>query len=303
MQRFEFTTLDRVLATVQRNLKEEDVAQENLVEWAGEALETLYRKGSLEECVMIALVENYSVTMPRGFKYISGILKNINYTGYNQDSCITPKDIFEITEEDKSCGDINALTCFMSVGNDYDTVLRKDPTHTLYQIPLPFLDVPFSFGYWYASHTCQRNFTRVYLSDSKFFKTKVLHSEFKLPEHFCEGARPEYTLVGNTIKFNFEKGQVAISYSKIPIDPESGWPLVPDEQAYINAIFYYIKWKLSEMYSWTGRQGFGNEGEKAFILWEKYAAKARVKTIKIRTRDEMDSILRNRRGFYDTDRY
>lgn len=297
MQRFEFITLDRVLATVQRNLKEEDVAQENLIEWAGEALEYLYRKGSLQECVTFAMVENYAVTMPRGFKYISGIVKNIS------PEPVTAKVVFDQMDTDATCQNLHAITYFLSVGNDYETMLRKDPGHTLYGVPLPFLDVPFTFGYWYASHTCQRNFSRVYLSDSKFFKSKVQHSEFRLPEHSYEGSRPEYTLVGNTIKFNFEKGQVAISYTRVPIDEETGWPLVPDEVNYINAIFYYVKWKLSEMYSWTGRQGFANEADKAEAKWKEHAAKARVKTIKIRTRDEMDSLLNNRRGFYDTDRY
>lgn len=296
MQRFEFVTLDRVLATVQRNLKEEDVSEENIIEWAGEALEELYRKGSLQECVTVAMVENYSVTMPRGFKYISAVLKNISTEP------VTPKIIFEELDKDSSCDRIHAITYFLSVGNDYDTVLRKDPGHTLYGIPLPFIDLPLSFGSWYASHTCQSKFSRVYLSESKFFKSKVQHSEFTLPEHPC-GDRPEYTLQGNTIKFSFEKGQVAISYTKIPVDPESGWPLVPDNQAYINAIFYYIKWKLSEMYSWTGRPGFQNEADRAAALWGKYAAQARVKTIKIRTRDEMDFIINNKRGFYDIDRY
>ena len=299
MQRFEYTTIDRILAMFQRNLGDEDITEENIVEWTGEALEELYRRGSLEECVLFAEVKNFSVKLPAGFKYISGILKNPR-AGEDLSCLAQPKDI----EIPCTCTPEEAPSC--SCGIDlvsYDGIFwekerenryRMNPQHTLYGIPIPYFQARWSFGYWYASHAQRSYFTqRVDLADSRFFKTNVLKNQgFKLPKAFGD----LYTLEGHTVKFNFERGQVAIAYTRIPMDLETGYPLIPDNNSYLQAIYYYIKWRVAEYYSWSGRQGFGGEADRAMALWLKYVAQARVKTIKLRTRDEQDAAMRWQSG-------
>ena len=312
MERFAYTTVDRVLASLQRSTGEEDVPEETLVEWIGEALGYLYRKGSLKECLMIAMVENYTVTMPEHFKYISGILKNRNYDGGNTQGLITTKEVGEqlgnictsCNSENENCVCIEPqMYCYLGLGSaDRETFLRKDLKHTLFGVPVPFISLNWDVGYWYSSHMCRNNFERVTLSDSRFFKSQVLKDEFGLqPQAFGDH---KYTLAGQNIKFSFQRGQVAISYLKVPVDPETGYPMIPDDSAYINALTYFLRWKLAEFYDWTGREGFVNKIQSNFALWEKYAAQARVRTIKTRTRDEADRLNESHNtGYFDTNRY
>ena len=308
MQRFEYTTIDRILNAFQRNLGDEDITEENIVEWTGEALSELFRRGSLQECVLFALVENYNVEMPSGFKYISGILKNTKYNGYNPEAAVTcgeiieieeslpePEEIIPAPEDEDCCLEKNCYGLEWGLGPK-GLSLRQDLNHTLYRQPLPYLQLPWTFGYWYSSHMATERFSNhVELSNDRFFKTNVLKnqkSNFNFPRAFGD----KYTLVGNNIRFNFEKGQVAIAYLRVPIDPETGYPLIPDENSYIQAIIYYIKWKLAEFYSWNGRQGFTAEADRAMNLWLKYVAQARVKTIKTRTTDEATMIRKAQSG-------
>lgn len=306
MQRFEYTTIDRILNAFQRNLGDEDITEENIVEWTGEALSELFRRGSLQECVLFALVENYTVEMPSGFKYISGILKNTRYNGHNPEAAVTCGEIIETNKPPiepveifppatTSC--LGCSPCEIEWGlGPKGLSLRQDLNHTLYGQPLPYIQLPWTFGYWYSSHMATERFSNhVELSNDRFFKTNVLKnqkSNFSFPRAFGD----KYTLVGNNIRFNFEKGQVAIAYLRVPTDPETGYPLIPDENSYIQAIMYYIKWKLAEFYSWNGRQGFTTEADRAMNLWLKYVAQARVKTIKTRTADEATMIRKAQSG-------
>lgn len=301
MQRFEYTTVDRIISMFQRNLGDEDTSEENIVEWIGEALEELYRRGSLEECVLFAQVENFAVKMPAGFKYISGILKNHRFNEVSNMECMAQPQNMDShcncsSEEKPSCSCGSYITSYDGIfwEMERENHLRMNPQHTLYGIPIPYFQARWSFGSWYSSHMATEYFQRqVVLADSRFFKTNVMKNPgFKLP--VAQGDM--YTMEGRTVKFNFEKGQVAIAYTRIPTDLETGYPLIPDNNSYIQAIYYYVKWKVSEYYSWSGRQGFGGEADKAMALWLKYVAQARVKTIKLRTRDEQDAAMRWQSG-------
>lgn len=54
---------------------------------------------------------------------------------------------------------------------------------------------------------------------------------------------PTYSVNDNYIFTNFENGFVFLAYRALPIDKE-GFPLVPDNQRYIEAIKAYIKFKI-----------------------------------------------------------
>jgi hypothetical protein len=55
----------------------------------------------------------------------------------------------------------------------------------------------------------------------------------------------EYKMINKCIRFNFPKGDIALSYLSAPTDLE-GYPEVPDHITCLNAIIYYCGWKLSE---------------------------------------------------------
>ena len=52
-----------------------------------------------------------------------------------------------------------------------------------------------------------------------------------------------YTIRDSWIKTNVETGYLVIAYQAIPVDPE-GYPMVPDSQAFIDALYWYITMKL-----------------------------------------------------------
>ena len=54
-----------------------------------------------------------------------------------------------------------------------------------------------------------------------------------------------YTLNDNHIFTNFEKGRLEIAYKAFPID-EDGYPLIPDNVKYIQAVKYYIAEKIAQ---------------------------------------------------------
>jgi hypothetical protein len=52
-----------------------------------------------------------------------------------------------------------------------------------------------------------------------------------------------YYIVGNYIKLNVETGYLKIAYLAKPVD-EEGYPLVPDEESFLEALYWYIIMKL-----------------------------------------------------------
>jgi len=55
---------------------------------------------------------------------------------------------------------------------------------------------------------------------------------------------------------NFDEGTVRISYKAIPID-ENGFPLIPDDIKFRNAVAYHIMWKLAFIKMMSGKINIG----------------------------------------------
>lgn len=62
----------------------------------------------------------------------------------------------------------------------------------------------------------------------------------------CNIPQATYKLENGYILPNFENGFLAVSYKAIPVD-EDGFPLIPDNIKFKNAIKYHIMWKLAFM--------------------------------------------------------
>lgn len=90
----------------------------------------------------------------------------------------------------------------------------------------------------------------------------------------------------NNYIFSFEKGEVILHYTKRPCD-ENGFPLVPDNENYKTAIYWYV---LAMMIG----SGFVHQNKEfthgyCFQLWEMYASRA-LGEIKYPTVEEMEMI-------------
>lgn len=53
----------------------------------------------------------------------------------------------------------------------------------------------------------------------------------------------QYTISGGYIKTNIKSGYLLISYQAIPVD-EDNYPLVPDDESFFEALYWYINMKL-----------------------------------------------------------
>lgn len=314
--KFQLTTVDTVLSKFDRDVRDENIDKDSLIEWIGDALSFLSYSGGLEEAVVFANVENHKVSLPSGFKYILDVAKNNSPVPLCPDdiykekcNCQGPRkeeadheeetQIVEVTEyvdcEDCGCQDCGCEDRIYT-SNGYTEFLLPHFSKSSLVIPKAFMNLYWSSNSWYGSNLYRNNFEPVKLARSSFFKSIVCPQNSGI----YKSCRHEYSVGNGYLTFSFPQGQVAISYLRTPIDPETGYPLIPDDISYITAIVYYIKWKLAESYSWSGREGFTNEADRAEARWLRYVSQAKIKNKKLTTRDDWDSLLEsiNSRNLY-----
>lgn len=77
------------------------------------------------------------------------------------------------------------------------------------------------------------------------YSTDIYHT-YDNSSSNCNNNQATYKLVDNHIIPNFDDGFLAISYKAIPVD-DDGFPLIPDNIKFKNAVKYHIMWKLAFM--------------------------------------------------------
>lgn len=94
---------------------------------------------------------------------------------------------------------------------------------------------------------------------------------------FAVDSGDQYILKGDVASyrayFTFKDGVVICTYSRLLTDPATGHPLIPDNANYLEAICYYIKWKVSERGLWNNRQGSGHRVQYYQRQWLVYRDK------------------------------
>lgn len=86
----------------------------------------------------------------------------------------------------------------------------------------------------------------------------------------------DYNIQGNKINVGFEEGVVTIQYLRIPVD-EEGFPLVPDDTAFRNALF----WNIAMHLSMRSPEMLNNQRLKDYEycrqMWNRYCGQARAR--------------------------
>lgn len=130
-------------------------------------------------------------------------------------------------------------------------------TYEEYQVPTIF-----------SNDYCDKNgFTVVRKAQNNFFTRKRYGDELI----------DEYAVIGATcqrLRFSFRSGIVILSYLRNYIDPETNYPYIPDTPHHIEAITYYIKWKMTEWKALNGEKGFLNIAQDFERKWLKYVKQA-----------------------------
>ncbi len=282
MQRYQYIPIDSILSKYHRDFRGVGVTEDDAIEWIAEALGFVKMANVSEEAIRFTEVKNYQCDIPLGLHYVIQIAKN---TKINEDpeSCNVGNILQELEPEDVETEEVledNCVNCDSNkswlktaVPIDCNGAIIGDYEVAYYR---PFFDLQYEYGPFRNSSYFQRDWEPVRLSNHSFFNTLVCREEqFK---ELYSSSENEYTIVQDKLRFSFKEGFVAISYLRQPTDPETGYPMIPDDESIRAAITYYLGWKVKERECWNHREGACQIADKAEFRWLKYIKQFKNKT-------------------------
>lgn len=289
MQNLEFTTADRILAKLTRDLRGTDFNESDVIEWMGEALAFLKVFPLEEQSVAFLEVRNHEALMPTGLQTVLQVARNNDWVKGPEETCGCPSKVVEELSSTSSCETAtetpspishNVITdCQGRILNEYEIAYYR-----------PYFDLQYEYSNWTSSDHYKSNYTPVRLANNTLFNTLVSKERGRDYKSCVD----EFTIVGTSEKkfrFSFKEGQVAVPYTRTAIDPETGYPLVPDHPSCLAAITYYIKWKLAEVMEWSGRANANNLADKSEARWLKYVKQAKSNLKMPKTIDQYQNLL------------
>ena len=261
-QKLEYTSMETIFSKFNRDLRGTDISESDLVEWAAEALGFMKVVEIQEEALAFIEVQNHQAELPCGFQAVIQIARNNDWIS---DSGTCTSDIVETTMEDEDT--ITEPTFIDCQGN-----LIGDPDIAYYR---PYFDLQYEYNQWIGSGYFREKYTPVRLANHTFLGSLVAE---ETSTGLYNSSSDEYTIAGGfpnmNLRFSFKEGQIALAYLRTVIDPETQYPVIPDDIRFITAITYYIKWKMAERLRWSGREGFQLEAQDAEQKWNKYVRQA-----------------------------
>jgi len=102
----------------------------------------------------------------------------------------------------------------------------------------------------------------------------------------------EYKIVPGYIKTNVKDGYLMVSYLAIPTDYD-GYPMLPDNQSFIEAVFWYVATKLFYQQWVKGVLKDKELYQHAASKWRFYVKQAYGKSVAPKTLDEHESLKNN----------
>lgn len=293
MQKYQFIKVDSILAKYHRDFKGLGLDEGDAIEWIGEALGFMKIVGAAEEAVAFLEVKNHQAPIPNGLHYVIQIAKYNGYDSIPENCGCTPEEVItNLSCESNSgspCSDCNDGWTSNLVPIDCDGEIIGDYEVAYYR---PFFDLRYEYMDWVYSDYYKNRFTPVRLADHTFFNSVVCRIPETENNSLYHTTRDEYTVVQDYLRFNFKEGFVALSYLRQIIDPETGYPMIPDDEAARNAITYYITWKIKQR-EWyvNNREGSRAQSVDAEQHWLKYKRQFSAKTKMPSTVDDMQDLM------------
>jgi hypothetical protein len=218
------TSVKRVIAKVftDLDLKEGSHRVPDMIEWAGEALEKIGAFPSFENKVTgkddipILVVENYQAKLPCDFYKLIQVAYSSNENGpfypmrYATGNFDWGAEVNEVTTNEIVYPESAIVTLAMSLYDlSYEDALRK-----------------------INNEPATRALLNSMLTDADT-RSSVTGSVEDLTYDYTYLIKPGY------IQTNSKTGYIMMSYQAIPTD-EDGYPLIPDDISFIEAIYWYI---------------------------------------------------------------
>ena len=285
-----YTSIERVYAKLQRDLPSAHIYEVDAIEWTGEALEFINAVRQYTEAVAFLKVKNFQTELPMNLHRIIQIAKNTLVE--DPDSEAEPSDEDEVLNPLEESTDYPVcLDCNGKPYNDYDVAYYR-----------PYYDLQYDYNLWSGNATARRCYVPVRLTTHSFFNSLVCsedgtdcgYKDAEWSNGIYNKATPEYNIIDNSIlRFNFEKGIVAVSYLRNKLD-ERGLPMIPDDISYITAITAYITYKQMNREFYAGKEGSQTRVQKAELDWHWYAKQASNKALIPQGIDEMQNLVDQR---------
>ncbi len=260
------------------NLQEENILITDFIQWAGEALSkigavtTLTNKVTGKEGIPLLEIENYQARLPmdchnvQQIAYATSVDSSVFYpmkyaTGTFEGSHGLTSDI-----ENTYTGDSN-----LGVVLDTEELIRL--TMALYDITYDEAVVK--------------------LNDNPEISSIIENLVGSQATAVIDGGtvneyQLEYKIVPNYIKTNVKEGYLMVSYNAIPTDCD-GYPMIPDNESFMEAIFWYINMKLLYI-DWRTGNGTRDMYYDAKGTWNFYVKQAYGNALMPASLDEMESI-------------
>ncbi len=289
-----FTTIDRILSKHHREMKNNQVSERDLIEWAGEALDFMKVYEIQEQAVAFLMVENWEADIPANFQMILQVAKNNFWTEDINDRCAC----MEVLNEDLS-GEDNFITpvpldCQGNIIDNINVAYFR-----------PYWSEAWDYTSFIGSNTYRKHFTPIRLASNTFFNSIVCSEKQEVP--YCDGCNDSYTIVGGVdkkLRFSFKDGFIALSYVRTMLDKETGLPLIPDDITFISAIEYYIKWKIKESDLFDNRDGAAGTVQYFEQRWLKYVRQAKNYAMMPKSIDDYQDLMEQSHNMIPrTDRY
>lgn len=233
---YKTTSVKRVIAKVftDLDLKEQDHRISDMVEWAGEALEKIGAFPSFTNKITgkdnnpILELSNYSCKLPCDFH-------NLIQLSYGT-SQLGPFYPMRYSTGNFELGVDNTITSTTDIANISDLVV----------LAMTIYDLDYTAA-----------LTKV--NDEPTTRSKLASILNLTTPRITAGTNTmtttldlTYVITSNYIKTNIESGYLQMAYQAIPTDNE-GYPMIPDDQSFIEAIYWYITMKLYYP-QWVGGQ-------------------------------------------------
>lgn len=277
MRNLQYTTMETIFSKFQRDLRDADTTEADIVEWTAEALGFMKVAEIQEEAVAFIEVENYQAELPNGFQSVIQIARNNDWTPVDKQGTGTCPCNIAATATKVPVEDILSNTGVdipVIIGADGDILTDEELVY--YR---PYFDLRYEYAAWSGTGYYKEKYTPVRLANHTFLGSLVAELNIdKDPSGLYNNSMDEYTIAGAfpniNLRFSFKEGMIALAYLRAAIDETTGYPVIPDDIRFITAITYYIKWKIAERLRWSGREGFNLEAKDAEEKWNKYVRQA-----------------------------
>lgn len=257
--RYQYVSMDRIFTKLGRDIGN-DIPETDVIEWTGEALGFIGAVKNREEAVSFIEVINHQCDLPLGIHAIIQIARNNNWS--RTDSCSPKAIVEELVVEEVISGVPVAIDAQGMPLNAYDVAYYR-----------PFFDLRLEVNGWSNSAVYRRQFTPVRLATNTLFNSLVCR--YKDSSLNIGTGKDEYKIVlGKYARFSFSSGQVAIAHLRQVRDPETGYPMIPDNESYTTAIVEYINMKRQWRNANLGREGALGLYDRAVTNWHWYCKQA-----------------------------